>query len=225
MHIEPGLIAEPKLVLSYATGATALAFGAKLAFDEARASGAASLVARAVMATGLVLVFFEVLPHVAVGVSEVHLILGTSLLLLLGTAPAAIGLATGLLIQGLAMAPSDLPQFGANATTLLVPLFALSALTRRWFAPGTAYVDLAYGQVLRMSLAYQGGIVAWVAFWAIWGQGATGANLAAIGTFGAAYMLVVVVEPLVDLGLLAAAKATSGLRGTGLVTPRLHDAA
>lgn len=225
MHIEPGLIAEPKLVLSYATGAAALAYGAKLAFDEARDTGAASLAARAAIATGLVVVFFEVLPHVAVGISEVHLILGTTLLLLFGTGPAAIGLATGLLLQGLLMAPTDLPQYGANVTTLLVPLFALAALTRRLVAPGTAYVDLGYAQVLRMSVAYQGGIVLWVAFWAIWGQGFGATNMAAIGSFGAAYMLVVLVEPLADLAALAAAKATRRLRGSGLVTSRLHGGA
>ena len=37
--------------------------------------------------------FFEVLPHAPVGVSEVHLILGSTLFLILGAAPAAIGLA------------------------------------------------------------------------------------------------------------------------------------
>ena len=225
MHIEPGLIAEPKLVLSYATGAAALACGARLAWAEARTGGLASLAARAALATGLTLVFFEILPHVAVGVSEVHLILGTALLLLLGTGPAAMGLAAGLAIQGLAMAPADLPQYGANVTTLLAPLFALAWLTRRMVAPGRAFVDLGYGEVVRMSLAYQGGIVIWVAFWAIWGQGATAATLAAVGTFGAAYMLVVLVEPLVGMAILAAARSSRRLRVSPLVTPRLHAAA
>jgi ABC-type Co2+ transport system permease subunit len=40
-----------------------------------------------------------------VGVSEVHLILGTTLLLIFGAAPAAIGLAAGLLVQSLFFAP------------------------------------------------------------------------------------------------------------------------
>ena len=133
----------------------------------------------------LVFVFFEVLPHVPVGVSEVHLILGTTLFLLLGAAPAAIGLAAGLLVQGLFFAPFDLPQYGMNVTTLLVPLFAIHLLARRVVPATTAYVDLGYSQVLKLSVAYQGGIVAWVAFWAIYGQGFSAANLASIGTFGA----------------------------------------
>ena len=57
-------------------------------------------------------VVFEILPHWPVGVSEVHLILGSTLFLVVGAAPAAIGLAAGLLFQGLFFAPFDLPQFG-----------------------------------------------------------------------------------------------------------------
>lgn len=220
MHIEEGVVTGAKLILGYATAATAGLYSLKLAADAVRAQGAASLVARAGLATAATFVFFQVLPTAPVGVSEVHLILGSTLFLLFGAAPAAIGLALGLLIQGLFFAPFDLPQYGMNVTTLLVPLFAVQALARRVIAPGTAYVELRYGQALALSAAYQGGIVAWVAFWAFYGQGveATGGIL----SFGAAYMLVLAVEPLVDLAVLAGAKAARGLRGSGLVTPRLY---
>lgn len=221
MHIEPGLIDPVKIVLSYATGAAAGAYTLKLAWDTLRESGVASLATRSVMSTALVFTFFEVLPHVAVGVSEVHLILGSTLFLLFGAAPAAIGLALGLLIQGLFFAPFDLPQYGANVTTLLVPLFAISALARRIVAPQTPYVDLKYTQALALSTAYQGGIVIWVAFWAFYGQGFGAENLASVGTFGAAYMTVILVEPLVDLAVLAGAKSIRWIGKTGLVTPRL----
>ena len=73
---------------------------------------------------------------------------------------------------------------------------------------------------LALSAAYQGGIVAWVAFWAFYGQG--GEAVSGILSFGAAYMLVLALEPLVDLAVLAGAKAARGLRGSGLVTPRLY---
>lgn len=220
MHIEEGVVTGAKLILGYATAATAGLYSLKLAADAVRAQGAASLVARAGLATAATFVFFQVLPTAPVGVSEVHLILGSTLFLLFGAAPAAIGLALGLLIQGLFFAPFDLPQYGMNVTTLLVPLFAVQALARRVIAPGTAYVDLRYGQALALSAAYQGGIVAWVAFWAFYGQGveATGGIL----SFGAAYMLVLAIEPLVDLAVLAGARAARGLRGSGLVTPRLY---
>jgi hypothetical protein len=79
--------------------------------------------------------------------------------------------AAGLLLQGLLFAPFDLPQYGMNVTTLLVPLWAVSQLAKRIVAPRTAYVDLSYTQALALSTAYQGGVVAWVAFWAFYGQG------------------------------------------------------
>ncbi|MFB2532124.1 energy-coupling factor ABC transporter permease [Paracoccus sp. p3-h83] len=224
MHIEPGVVTGVKMALGAATGSAAVIYAIRESLNTIRASGFASLAVRSLIATIAVFIFFEVLPHFSVGVSEVHFILGSTLLLILGTAPAAIGLVLGLLIQGVFFAPSDLPQFGMNVTTLLVPLFAIHALVRRIIAPGTAYVDLTYVQALKLSTAYQGGVVLWVAFWAIYGHGFGAENLAGIASFGAAYMLVVLIEPIADLAVLAGAKALNGLRGSGLVTPRLYDA-
>jgi hypothetical protein len=225
MHIEPGLVDSAKIGLSYATAAGAGATGVYYTAQALRERGILSLAARSVIATIGVFIFFEVMPHFAVGVSEVHFILGSTLFLLLGAGPAAIGLAAGLLIQGLFFSPFDLPQYGMNLTTLLVPLFALHALARRVIGPQTAYVDLTYAQVAKLSLTYQGGVVAWVAFWAIYGAGFGAANLAAVATFGAAYMLVVIVEPVVDLAVLAAAKALRGGKLAALLAPRLYNAA
>lgn len=224
MHIEPGLVSGAKIVLSYATAAGAAGYSLKLALDTARQSGVASLALRTLATTALVFTFFEVLPHYPVGVSEVHFILGSTLFLIFGAAPAALGLALGLLIQGVFFAPFDLPQYGMNMTTLLLPLFAVQGLAKKIIAPDTPYVDLKYGQALALSTAYQGGVVAWVAFWAFYGQGFGAENLTSIVTFGGAYMLVVIVEPLADLAVLAAAKALNGLRGSAIVTPRLYNA-
>jgi ABC-type Co2+ transport system permease subunit len=223
MHIEEHLVTGAKLLVGYATAAGAGLYTARLAWEALRERGLASLAARSAMATAAVFTFFELLPHYPVGVSEVHFILGSTLFLLLGAAPAAAGLALGLLVQGLFFAPFDLPQYGMNVTTLLVPLFALQSLAGRIIAPGTAYVDLRYGQALALSTAYQGGVVAWVAFWAFLGQGSDA--FTSVATFGAAYMLVVLIEPLVDLMVLAGAKSLRGLRDSGLVTPRLYAAA
>lgn len=222
MHIEPGLIDGAKIALSYATATAAAAVVLKSTVHSLGEKGPVSLVLRSVIAAIGVFVFFEVLPHFRVGVSEVHFILGSSLFLILGAAPSAIGLALGLLVQGLFFSPADLPQYGANVTTLLVPLFALHALAKRIVAPGTAYVDLTYRQVLALSTTYQGGVVAWVAFWAVYGAGFGAENLASVASFGAAYMAVVLIEPLADLALLAAAKMHYGLKGSRLVTPRLY---
>lgn len=224
MHIEPGVVDGAKIVFSYGTVAAVATYGTASAIHAVRENGIVSLALRSLIATISAFVFFEVLPHFSVGVSEVHFILGSTLFLILGAGPSAIGLAMGLLIQGLFFAPSDLPQYAMNLTTLLVPMFALRAIAKRIIAPGTAYVDIKYSQALVLSTAYQGGVVAWVAFWAIYGAGIGAENLASVLSFGAAYMLVVLVEPLADLAVLAGAKSLRGLKGSPIVTPRLFGA-
>ncbi len=221
MHIEPGVVTGAKLALGYATGAGSIALAGKLALDAIRNNGLATFAGRAALATGLVFSFFEILPHVPVGVSEVHLILGSTLFLTLGAGPAAVGLALGLLVQGLFFAPFDLPQYGMNVTTLIGALAALSLVARRIIPARTAYVDLAYGQVMRMSLAFQAVTVGWVAFWVLWGQGVSLATLGHIATFGAAYLSVVLIEPLVDLAVLAVAKRLKKNPARHLFVPRM----
>jgi hypothetical protein len=226
MHIEPGVVDGAKMVLAYGTAAASLGLGAKLILDDIAERNAASFGIRATLATLGVFIFFEVLPHFPVGISEVHFILGTTLLLLLGAGPAAFGLSFGLAVQGLLFAPSDLPMYFVNVTTLLMPLFLIHALARRIIPANVAYVDLGYTDVLKMSFAYQGGVVAWVAFWATYGQGFGAENMAAVLSFGAAYLLVVAIEPVADLAVLAGAKALRGLKGTQAVNHRLfHPAA
>ncbi len=225
MHIEPGIVEGAKITLSYATAITVFAYTAKLAFNEIKQNGVMALSLRGLISTALVFCFFQVFPHYPIGVSEVHLILGSTLFLMFGAVPAAVGLALGLLAQGLFFAPWDLPQYGMNVTTLLVPLFALNAMARRYIPANTAYKDVKYSQCLALSTAYQGGIVAWVAFWAIYGQGVGAANLAQIGSFGIAYMAVVLVEPLLDLAVLAAVKGLHQLRDSMLFQQRFHRVA
>ncbi|WP_300034652.1 energy-coupling factor ABC transporter permease [uncultured Roseobacter sp.] len=225
MHIEPGVVDSAKMALAYTTAAGAAAYSAKLAIEDLGRSNAVSFAARAAMATIGVFIFFEVLPHFPVGVSEVHFILGTTLFLLMGAAPAAIGLAVGLLIQGTFFAPTDLPMYFVNVTTLLVPLLAITALSRRLLPQERAYVDLSYSHVLKLSAMYQGGVVAWVAFWVLYGQGVTVEAFSSIGTFAAAYAIVLLIEPVADLAALAGAKAMRGATAAGLFTQRLYNAA
>ncbi|WP_278955728.1 energy-coupling factor ABC transporter permease [Aquipseudomonas alcaligenes] len=226
MHIEPGVVEGAKIFLSYATAVAGLGLTVKLARDSIRDNGGTlALALRSLIASVLVFGFFEVLPHHPVGVSEVHLILGSTLLLLFGAGAAAIGLAVGLLIQGLFFAQFDLPQYGMNVTTLLLPLWGIHLLAKRIIPARTAYVDTRYTQALALSTAYQGGIVAWVAFWAFYGHGFSSENLASVGSFGLAYMSVVLLEPLIDLGVLAAAKALSRFSQGPLFNVRLHQPA
>ncbi|AEI95966.1 energy-coupling factor ABC transporter permease [Roseobacter litoralis] len=225
MHIEPGVVDGAKMVLAYGTAAAAAGYSLKLINDDLKTHSVVSFALRSVIAAIGVFIFFEIFPHFAVGISEVHIILGTTLFLLLGSGPAALGLAGGLAIQGLFFAPSDVPMYFVNVSTLLFPLFAVDALAKRVIPQTTAYVDLRYMDVLKMSAVYQGGVVAWVAFWAIYGQGVGADNLSAVTSFGVAYLLVILIEPLADLAALAGAKGLRAMTDRGIFTHRLHNAA
>ena len=207
MHIEAGVVQGTKMILSYGTAIGVLGVGTKLAFDHIKESGALSLILRAIISTLLVFIFFEIFPHYPIGISEVHLILGTTLLLLFGVAPAMVGLALGLLIQGITVAQFDLPQYGINLTTLLASMVILNYATQKIVQKGTAYKDISYTQMLKMSAIWEGAIVSWVAFWAFYGQGFGTENLENITTFSGAYMLVILIEPFIDLAVLALVKA------------------
>ena len=130
MHIEPGLLSRAPKIASELRH-----WRDRWAMRQAGAAGMKTDGAGAVGAhadrCGSGVYIVRDAAAYAGGRLEVHLILGTTLLLMLGVAPAALGLAAGLLVQSLFFAPQDLPQYGMNVTTLLVPLFATAALARR----------------------------------------------------------------------------------------------
>jgi len=206
MHIEAGVVDGAKMLLSYGTAAAVFGATGKVAFDNIKENGLLSLILKSMIATIVVFFCFEVLPHYPVGISEVHLILGTTIFLVFGIAPAAIGLALGLGIQGLFFAPFDLPQYGINVTTLLASMLILNIAVQKIIPAKTAYKDITYSQMLKMSLVWEGAIVSWVAFWAFYGQGFSSENIENVATFGASYMTVILIEPLVDLAVLTAVK-------------------
>ncbi len=223
MHIEAGVVNGAKMVLSYATGAGVIGMGAKLAWDNIKDNGAISLALKSLIATIIVFCCFEVLPHYPIGVSEVHLILGTTIFLIFGIAPAIIGLALGLLIQGIFFAQFDLPQYGINVTTLLASMLILYGASKKIIPQNIAYKDISYSQMLKMSIVWEGAVVSWVAFWALYGQGFGAENLHNIVTFGSAYMLVIIIEPLVDLAVLSAVKAFNSDKCNILFDKRLNN--
>ena len=207
MHIEAGVVDGAKMLLSYGTAAAVFGATAKVAWDNMKENGVISLVLKSILATMIVFFCFEVLPHYPIGISEVHLILGTTIFLVFGIAPAAIGLALGLAVQGLFFAQFDLPQYGINVTTLLASMFILNVAVKKIIPAGTAYKDISYAQMFKMSVIWEGAIVSWVAFWAFYGQGFGAENVSEVLSFGGAYMAVVIIEPLVDLAVLTAVKA------------------
>lgn len=200
-------------------------YALRSAWQLVKERGVSPVLFRSLSTTALVFVFFQVFPHYPVGVSEVHLILGSTLFLLFGMAPAAIGLAAGLLLQGLSFAPFDLPQYGMNVTTLLVPLFGLQYIAGRIIAPNTPYMQLRYRQALALSTTYQAGIVTWVGFWALYGEGFGAQTVQSIAAFGAAYLIVIIIEPLADLTVLAAAKTLHQFKDSPLLERRLLNPA
>ena len=225
MHIEPGVVQGTKLLLSVGTALTAGGLVLRQCLEFLLQHGLSALLGRTICTSVLVFFFFEILPSSPVGVWEVHLILGSTLFLLFGLVPSTLGLAIGLLAQGILLAPWDLPQYGMNVTTLLLPLLVVYAIAERIIHRQTAYQDLSYGQVLQLSLVYQGGIVSWVAFWVFYGQGFGADSMFQVLSFGSAYLSVIVLEPLIDLSLLAGVKILPSLRNSSVFSKRLFQPA
>ena len=88
--MNPGIVDGTKIVLCYATDTACTLDAGRLCLTHIRQERAVSMLLRSAIAAALVFVLFEVFPHVPVDVSEVHLIVGSSLLLILGAVPTAI---------------------------------------------------------------------------------------------------------------------------------------
>ena len=207
MHIEPGVVNGLKIGLSYLTGAAAIAIGIKHLIQR-MFNGTSVLVTtfKCLITTIFVFSFFEVLPQYPLGVSEVHFIFGATLFLFFGAGATAFGLVAGLSLQGLLLAPADLPQLYINISTLLFPLFAVSYVSKKIIPVNTAYTDLKYRQVISLTGIYQGGIILWVAFWCFYGQGFSQETFYNVGVFSLAYSTVIGIECLLDVGLLSTLK-------------------
>ena len=208
MHIEPGVVNGAKIGLSYLTGAAAIALGLKSLIQRMFNSTSVLVTAvRCLITTIFVFSFFEVLPQYPLGVSEVHFIFGATLFLFFGAGATAFGLVAGLSLQGILLAPADLPQLYINISTLLFPLFAVSYISKKIIPANIAYTDLQYRQVISLTGIYQGGIILWVAFWCFYGQGFNKETFYNVGIFSLAYSTVIGIECLLDVGLLATLKS------------------
>jgi hypothetical protein len=64
-----------------------------------------------------------------------------------------------------------------------------------------------------------------VAFWAFYGRGFGAENMLQVLSFGSAYLSVIVLEPLIDLCLLAGVKILPSLRNSSLFSKRLFQPA
>ena len=189
MHIEPGLLAQTKLV---AANATALAL---------LASQAPALLRRPTLwlRTGLAAAFFTLFMqafHLPVGPSELHFIGAMPIYLLLGFLPTLFGFALGLGLQGLLFEPQDLVHLGVNALSLMVPLVVL----HKTLGERLAARSLRAAQILKLDGVYYAGVTLMVGFWLT--QSETAFALADWLRFAASYLSVVALEPLVTLLLV-----------------------
>ena len=117
--------------------------------------------------------------------------------------------------------PTDLPQYGMNVTTLLVPLFAIQALAARVIARDTAYVDLSIARRWRSRPRIRPASWPGSRSGRSMARASVRTNLVDIATFAASYALVIVIEPLADLGVLALAKSLRGRHRAPASLPRV----
>ncbi len=189
MHIEPGLLAQSKIVAANAAALAVLA------------SQAPALLRRPTLwlRTGLAAAFFTLFMqafHLPVGPSELHFIGAMPIYLLLGFLPTLFGFALGLGLQGLVFEPQDLVHLGVNALSLMVPLIVLhKALGQRLAAR-----SVSAAQILKLDGVYYAGVTLMVGFWLT--QSETTFALADWLRFTASYLGVVALEPLLTLLLV-----------------------
>jgi cobalt/nickel transport system permease protein len=103
--------------------------------------------------------------HLPVGPSELHLIGATTVYLLFGFAPAMVGFAVGLLLQGVLFEPGDLPHLGVNALSLMLPMVAVHLTFGRQLFDARMKARFSLGKVLRIDAVYYAGVSAMVGFW------------------------------------------------------------
>ena len=192
MHIEPGILSSAKIAF-----ANVAAIGMLAAY-------APGLVKRPtlLLRTALAAVFFSVFMqvfHMPVGASELHFVGAMPIYLLLGFVPTLFGFALGLLLQGLLFDPQDLAHLAVNSLSLMVPLAAVHyGLGKRIAGQFTV------ANIVKLDFAFYAGVTLMVGFWLSMGTEPT--PLANWAAFAASYLALVLVEPLVTLAIVRAAR-------------------
>lgn len=183
MHIEPGLLATPKLMAANLAAVALMAAHAPAWLKQPK------LWLRTVLAALFFTVFMQSF-HRPVGPSELHFIGAMPIYLTLGFLPTLLGFAAGLLLQGLVFEPQDLVHLSVNFLSLSVPLAVLHHTLGQRLAGGA----LSVGRILKLDAVYYTGVTVMVGFWLAIGNDATA--LADWGLFAASYLAIVALEPL-----------------------------
>lgn len=187
MHIEPGFIAQTKIMLANAGAVAVLAYYARDLLLQPAA------IVRALLAAVFFSVFMQSF-HVSVGPSELHFVGAMAMYLTLGFVPTLFGFALGLLLQGLLFEPTDLAHLAVNSLSLILPLVAVHYTLGRKLRETTNDRNIRWRTILKLDAVYYGGVTAMVGFWLLAGNAVT--PFAAWATFAASYLAVVAIEPL-----------------------------
>jgi ABC-type Co2+ transport system permease subunit len=190
MHIEPGFIAQAKIVM-----ANVAATGLLATYASNLIKRPADII-RTVMAALFFTLFMQSF-HTNVGPSELHFVGAMAMYLTLGFIPTLFGFAIGLLFQGLLFTPTDLVHLAVNSLSLILPLIAVHYTLGRKLA---AKENLSWAQIVKLDAAYYTGVVTMVGFWLSIGEIAT--PLAAWLAFASSYLVIVAIEPLVTMGAI-----------------------
>jgi len=193
MHIEPGYIAQAKIMLANTSALGVLAYYAK------------DLIARPadILRTLLAAVFFSLFMqafHMNIVPSELHFVGAMAIYLTLGFIPTLFGFALGLLLQGLLFDTADLVHLGVNSLSLIVPLITVHYTLGRKLSDTMTGRRINWRTILKLDASYYGGVTAMVGFWLLVSDVAT--PFSAWAAFASSYLAIVAIEPLFTYALV-----------------------
>lgn len=191
MHIEPGFIAQAKVMLANVSAIGLLGYYVK---DLLRQPAD-------IVRTLLAALFFSLFMQsfsTPVGPSELHFVGAMAMYLTLGFLPTLIGFAIGLLLQGLLFDPMDLPHLAVNSLSLMLPLIAVHYTLGRRLRDAASGQRVDWASILKLDALYYGGVTTMVGFWLLISDVAT--PFAAWAAFAGSYLAIVAVEPLITYG-------------------------
>jgi cobalt/nickel transport system permease protein len=187
MHIDPGFIAQTKIMLANAGAVAVLAYYARDLLLQPAA------IVRALLAAVFFTVFMQSF-HMNVGPSELHFVGAMAMYLTLGFLPTLFGFALGLLLQGLLFEPADLVHLAVNSLSLILPLVAVHYTLGRKLRETTNDQQIRWRTILKLDAVYYGGVTTMVGFWLLASNVVT--PFSTWAAFAASYLAVVAVEPL-----------------------------
>lgn len=189
MHIEPGFVSAAKIAAANVAAVSLLGSHATALVRQPQ------LVVRTLLAAVFFSLFMESF-FLPAGPSELHFVGAMPMYLVLGFVPTLLGFGIGLLLQGFLFEPADLVHLGVNTLSLAIPLIVLHHTV------GKRLGELRVRDILKLDAVYYGGVTLMVGFWLAIGEIAT--PLADWATFAAAYVPLVLVEPIITLVLVKA---------------------